>query len=66
MPPLLFRRTINSITQAQLVRGDGNMIEVTIQKAYQFVTPMVSIFTSDENLVLETSQVELILRPECP
>jgi hypothetical protein len=46
--------------------GEGNMIEVTVQKAFTFITPMVSIFMSDDSLTLETKQVELILRPECP
>lgn len=46
--------------------GNGNMIEITIQKPFYFITPMFSIFTSDESLVLEATQVELILRPECP
>jgi len=46
--------------------GNGNMIEITIQKPFVFITPMFSLFTSDQSLVLEASQVELILRPECP
>jgi Flp pilus assembly protein TadG len=46
--------------------GEGNMIEVTVQKDFTFITPMVSIFMSEDSLTLETKQVELILRPECP
>ena len=40
--------------------GDGNMIEVTVNKPYQFITPLGG------SINMGSTQVQLIIRPRCP